>query len=264
MDKRPIGIFDSGLGGLTAVLAVRELMPEENIIYFADTARNPYGTRPVDELQRMAGENLHFLKQFGVKAIIAACGTMSANAGDVLRACDVPVVNVLSPAVAEMGRIGGEAPLAIAATEASIRSGAFTKRLGALCPGREVIGVACQDFVKLCESGHTAPGDPLLQEAVERYLHPVKAAGAAAMLLGCTHFGIISEAITAYLGAETVLVSASHCAAQALKTHLADAQLAGGDGQECFYTSGSTQEFEKLAEGILGYRVHALHGTAGE
>ena len=265
MDNRPVGFFDSGLGGLTALAAFKELLPAENIIYFGDTANCPYGVKTLGELNRLAENNLRFLASFGCKAVLAACGTVASNSMAVLNSFPLPVFNVLTSSTEKMASIPGDAPLAVLATDASIRAGAFKNGISALCGGkREVLGVACQDFVKLCESGHTAPGDPLLQEAVERYLHPVKAAGAAAMLLGCTHFGIISEAITAYLGAETVLVSASHCAAQALKTHLDDAQLAGGDGQECFYTSGSTQEVEKLAEGILGYRVHALHGTAGE
>ena len=200
MDIRPVGIFDSGLGGLTALSALRELMPEENIVYFADTARNPYGTRAPEQLRRMAGENLAFLAGFGVKAVIAACGTMSTNATDVLHASKIPVVNVLEPSVAAMAAVQGDAPLAVIATDASIRSGGYTRALQRSCPGREVAALACQEFVHLCETGHTAPDDPLVQEAVARCLAPLKAVKPAALLLGCTHFGLMAEAIRSELG----------------------------------------------------------------
>ena len=264
MDKRPIGIFDSGLGGLTALSALRELMPEENIVYFADTARNPYGTRTPVQLRRMAKENLAFLAGFGVKAVIAACGTMSTNALDVLHGSEIPVINVLEPSVSAMADSEGNAPLAVIATEASIRSGGYTRALEKACPGREVIALACQEFVWLCENGHTAPDDPAVIEAVARCLAPLRRERPAALLLGCTHFGLMAEAIRNELGAGVALVSASECAARACKALLEANGLTGGSGREALYTSGSLQDFEKKAEHFLHRPVKAHYGSAGE
>ena len=264
MDNRPVGIFDSGLGGLTALSELRRLMPEEDIVYFGDTARNPYGTRTPEQLRRMAGENLAFLAGFGVKAVIAACGTMSTNALDVLRESEVPVVNVLEPSVAAMAETAGEGPLAVIATDASIRSGGFTRALRLACPGREVIALACQDFVQLCETGHTSPEDPLLQRSVSRSLAPLLRAHPSALLLGCTHFGLISEAIRAFLGSGTELISASECAARRCCFLLKEHSMTGGTGREVICTSSSPEEFEKKAEHFLHHAVKAQYGSAGE
>ena len=264
MDTRPVGFFDSGLGGLTAVSAFHREMPEENIIYFGDTARNPYGTRSVQELRKMADDNLRFLQSFDVKAIIAACGTMSANVPDVLAASPVPVIDVLRPAVRAMARIPGERPLAVIATEASIRSGAFTRALQDACPGRSIVAVPCQEFVALCETGHTSPRDELLCSATARLLAPLKEQRPAALLLGCTHFGLIAEAIRDFLGPETALVSASGCAAKEMRRFLEAHDMAGGSGSMAFYTSGDEAEFEERAGSFLGRPITARKGTAGE
>lgn len=136
MDNRPIGIFDSGLGGLTAVKALRELLPEEDIVYFADSGRVPYGARPVEQLRRMAVQDMDFVANHGAKAIIAACGTVSSNAPDLLAGYRLPVFGVLRPGVEAMSRVPGSAPLGVIATAASIRSGAFQRSLEECCPGR--------------------------------------------------------------------------------------------------------------------------------
>ena len=261
MDNRPVGFFDSGLGGLTAVSALRKLLPNENIIYFGDTGRMPYGTRERKQLRGMARQNLEYLMSFDVKAIIAACGTMSANATDILDSCPVPVFNVLVPSVEAMSHVEGDQPLAIIATEASIRAAAFQNRLQELCPGREILGVPCQDFVILCETGHISPDDELLKKSVEGYLRPVKEKNAAALLLGCTHFGIISEAISDYLGRGTEILSASECAAKRLEQYLIAENMTGGNSESRYFTSGLEREFDALAAEIMGneYCGHAEH-----
>lgn len=252
MDNRPIGVFDSGLGGLTAVKALGELLPDENIIYFADSARVPYGPRPVSQLRRMALQDMELVASYGVKAMIAACGTVSSNAADELAGFRVPVFGVLEAAVKELGRLEAAGDIGIIATEASIRSGAFSRAIEAACPGRRVLGVACPDFVTLIESGHSSADDPLVIEAVERYLAPIKAISPAALLLGCTHFGIIGEAISRYLGPEVRLVSASRCAAEALCAYITSAHIRGGSGERHYYTSGDKADFDKAAGLFLG------------
>ena len=264
MDKNTVGIFDSGLGGLSAYTVFRSLMPRKNIVYFADTGRNPYGTRAPEQLRVMAKEDLAFLLRHDVSAIIAACGTMSANAPEVLKKCAVPVVNVLEPSVRKMAEIPGNGPLAILATDASIRSGKFAARLREEAPGRQIIPLACQDFVSLCEAGITSPTDQLLKETVSRYMAGAKEAGVEGILLGCTHFDLVEEAIRDYLGSEVKVVSAAACAAQAMAELLEDDSDIHSEGQSTFYTSGSVEEFEQKASTILKYTVRACRGKAGE
>lgn len=264
MDKYTVGIFDSGLGGLSAYAVLRSLLPGVNIIYFADTGRNPYGTRTPERLRIMAGEDLAFLLQFHVRAIIAACGTMSANAPEVLKACRVPVVNVLEPSVKQMAEIPGTGPLAVLATDASIRSGAFAAKLQKAVPDRKILPVACQDFVALCEAGITSSEDSRLKETVRRYLAPVKETGADGVLLGCTHFDMVEQAIRNYLGSGVRIVSAASCAAHEMAELLSGEKTETGEGKSRFYTSGSVEDFEEKASGILTFPVSAEKGIAGE
>lgn len=252
MDNRPIGIFDSGLGGLTAASALRRLLPQENIVYFGDTGRMPYGARAPEQLRRMAVQDMDFVASCGAKAIIAACGTVSSVAADLLDSYRLPVFGVLRASVETMSRVPGQAPLGVIATQASIDSGAFQRALKGLCKDREIVPAACPDFVPLIESGHSDAGDEQVQAAVEKHMKPLKQAGCAAVLLGCTHFGIIEEAISAYMGKDTLLVSASDCAALQMRDYLLQNQLCGGSGQERFFTSGSSREFSRLAETLLG------------
>lgn len=250
MDNRPIGIFDSGLGGLTAINALRRLMPDENIVYFGDTGRLPYGAKTAAQLRHMAVQDLSLMQACGVKVILVACGTLSSNAAQILDACPIPAFGVLRPSVEAMARVGGTGPLGILATEATVRSGAFEAALRASCPGREILAVPCPDFVPLIETGHTDPADPLLRQAVETYAGPLR--GASAVLLGCTHYGIISRALSEFLGGDTLLVSASDCGARAVQSYLLDQGLAGGLGEDRYLTSGDPQAFAAAASLLLG------------
>lgn len=249
MDTRPIGFFDSGLGGLTAVRALRAMLPEENILYFADTGRMPYGGRSREQLRRMARQDLDFVGSFGPKAILVACGTVSSNAPDLLEANPIPSFGVLKASVEALARIPGNGPLGVIATEASIRSGAFQSALAEACPGREILALPCPRFVPLIESGHTDPADPLLREAMD-CLAPLK--GAELLLLGCTHYGLISPAIRDYLGPGTRLVEASVCAARAVREHLLARDMTGGRGEARYFTSGDPAEFDAAAGSFLG------------
>ncbi len=249
MDNRAVGIFDSGLGGLTAMKALQELLPEESIVYFGDTGRLPYGAKSREQLRRMAVQDLDLIASYGVKAVIVACGTLSSNAADILEAYPVPTFGVLKAGVAGMKKIPGTGPLGVIATEASIRSGAFEQALRAACPGREILAVACPDFVPLIESGHDS-SDPAVREAVARYCAPLK--GADAVLLGCTHYGIIEDALRAFLGEETALVSASVCGAAVAAQYLIVNGLTGGQGGERLLASGDPAAFTRAASTFLG------------
>lgn len=259
MDNRPIGVFDSGLGGLTALKVLREILSDENYIYFGDSARAPYGCKSPSELAVLARQCTDFLLSHNVKAILAACGTCCTNAPDVLRSLPVPCLGVIEPAVRTLSSVEGSAPLAVIATEATVRSGVYSKGISALAPGRELIELPCQDFVPLIEAGHSDERDPLLIEAVSRLLEPVKRSGAEALLLACTHFGIIAPAISAYLGEGVRIVSASQCGAEALADCLRKNEMHGTGGSLLCCTSGDSELFRANARSIMGEDLNCTH-----
>ena len=252
MDNRPIGVFDSGFGGLTAVRALRRLLPEEDIVFFADTGRMPYGPRPVEQLRRMARQDLELFGSFDVKLILAACGTVSSNAPDVLRSNPVPCIGVLDATVHALAADPARGPIGLIATEATVRSGAFARALQEACPQRKCYSVACPDFVPLIESGHHEAADPAVREAVEQYLRPLRDTGVKSLLLGCTHYGLIAGAIRAYMGEDIRLVEASECAAQAVRAYLLENDLTGGNGTLRCLTSGDPAVFSAHAPFFLG------------
>ena len=194
MDRRAIGVFDSGLGGLTAAKVLEETMPCENIIYLGDTANMPYGPRSREDITRLAMQNAEFLQKRNVKAILVACGTVSSNALDKLReSFAVPFFGVIDSAAlaaceaTETGRIG------VIATEASIRSGAYRRAIEACGKSVKVFETACPSFVPLVESGHFSAKDAKVRAAVEAELSALKRFGADTVILGCTHFPILGR-----------------------------------------------------------------------
>ena len=251
MDNRAIGVFDSGYGGLTAVKALRRLMPSENIIYFGDSARAPYGPRPAKELKLMAKQDMQLLLDRDVKAILAACGTVSSNAADELENSQVKVIGVLKAAVERMSLFDKSGPLAVIATQASIKSGAFEAELKKLCHDREIICLACPGFVPMIESGHYLPDDSVVKETVSAELQPLIEKKPCALLLGCTHFGLIGEAIKAFLG-DVELVSASECAALQMQKYIVENDLCGTGGTLSCLTSGEAEAFRQSAAIFLG------------
>ena len=256
MDNRPIGIFDSGVGGLTGLKVLRQLLPGEDFVFFADTGRMPYGPRPLKELRVFAVQNMDFLAARGVKAILSACGTVSSNAGDILDAYPIPTFGVLRPSIEAMAAVPGDGPLAVIATAASIKSGQFTEPLRKLCPGREIVGLACPEFVPTIEAGHIAPDDPVLLDAVSRTLAPLRGRRFDALLLGCTHYGVIEQSIRAELG-DVPLLSASVCGAAALRDAVARLSLASErkeGGSARFYISSDPEPFEVFASRYLEIR----------
>lgn len=252
MDNRAIGVFDSGLGGLTAVRVLRRMLPDENIIYFGDTGRMPYGGRPASQIVKIARQNIDFVESFGVKAVLAACGTISSNAGAMLDENAVCAVGVLKPGAQELASLGKKR-LGVIATKTSIESGAFEREISLRCPSASVTALACPKFVPMIESGAFSPEDPEVQAVVAETLAPLREAGVEALLLGCTHYGIISEAIQAYLGDDIVLVGASDAAARHLARYIEENDmLCVNGGAERYFTSGDTEAFLRLAPIMLG------------
>ena len=257
MDNRPIGIYDSGIGGLTSLKTLRALLPGENIVFFADSGRLPYGPRPAQQLRLFARQDMDLLAGFGVKAILAACGTISSAAAPVLASYPIPAFGIVEPALAAMAALPGDAPLGVIATEASIRSGLFTDALRRRCGGREIIGRACPAFAPLIEQGHIAPDDPVLRRAASEALAPLRDRGLGALLLACTHYGIIAEAIAEALPG-VPLISAADCGALAVRDYLTAHDLPGSGGELTCYISCPGADFDAFASRYLGEAVHAV------
>lgn len=252
MDNRPIGIYDSGFGGLTALKRLRQLMPGEDIIYFADSGRMPYGGRSDAQLCSFAKQDQDFLASFDVKIIIAACGTISSAAEPVLKGYHLPVVGVMEPGIRRLASLPGEGPLGIIATEASIRTGKFKALLKKLAPEREIIDIPCPKFAPLIEHGHSAKGDEQLESAVAEYLAPMKGVGLVGLGLCCTHYGIISDSIRDFLQEDVALVAASESAAEEVCDYLRREEKTGGSGKLKLYTSGDPDELRAFASVLLG------------
>ena len=245
-----IGIFDSGLGGLTALKELRALCPNCNIVYFGDTGRVPYGTRSKNILLRYADEDVRFLLSKGADRILAACGTISSV---VLPSIEgnypVKLSGVVSPAAKKAISSTKNKRIGIIGTGATISSGAFSKEIKAMDPDAETIEVACPLFVPLVENGFVGSGCEITDLAVKEYLAPIKEFGADTLILGCTHFPIISENIQKYLGDGVMLINSGSAAAAELAL---ESENTTGTGRCEIYVSDSPASFERVAKMFLG------------
>lgn len=255
MDNRPIGVFDSGLGGLTAVRSLRQILPEENLIYFGDTARVPYGGRSRETLLRYARQDVRFLRTHDLKAILIACGTVSTTSLDTLqRENDLPIVGVVEPTCRRALLVTKNKRVGIIATLASIRSGAYEATLRRLDPDVEVIGKPCPLFVPLVENGRIQRGDVVIETVAKEYLEPLKATGIDTLILGCTHYPLLTDIIADVMGPDVTLVSAGEESAFELKRMLKAEGLRADEsrqGEPEFYVSDRPEDFERIASVFL-------------
>ena len=255
MDNRPIGIFDSGIGGLTCVREMIRLLPAEDIVYFGDTARIPYGTRSRETVRIYAEQDIEFIKNHGVKIIIAACGTVSSIVGSIKDVDGIPFTGVVIPAAqaacaaTRCGRIG------VIGTSATIRSAAYGKAIRSIRQDAAVFGNSCPLFVPLAENGINSPDDIVVKSMVERYLSPIKKEGVDTLILGCTHYPMLYDAIAEFMGKDTVLISSgAEAAGYARNILAANNMLAERDrnGTAEFFCSDSVAMFEENAKVFLG------------
>lgn len=254
MDHRPIGVFDSGLGGLTAVRELRRLLPGEDIIYFGDTGRVPYGSRSREILVRYARQDVAFLRTFDLKAIVVACGTVSTTALEVLvRENDIPVWGVVEPAAQAAAQATRNGRVGLIGTQATIRSGAYERQIAQENPAIQVLTGACPLFVPLVENGRFRPGDIVAETVAAEYLAPMLEAGVDTLVLGCTHYPLLMEIIGACMGPEVALINvgATCAAAVAERLRAMDALNPGGAGESRFYVSDSVEGFSRLASTFL-------------
>jgi len=255
MNPKPIGVFDSGLGGLTAVRQLRRLMPSEQIVYFGDTARVPYGNRSRDTLLQYARQDLRFLNRFDLKAVVVACGTVSTNCLlDLRRDSPLPVVGVVEPAVVRAAQLTASGKIGLVATRASVASGAYEQALAKINPDLEMQTLACPLFVPLVEEGRFRPGDAVIETVAREYLEPLRASQVDTLILGCTHYPLLSAVIGDVMGHDVQLIDVGAEAAGACRDLLVsqDALAGGQEGGVVCYTSDRAVNFQRLASLFLG------------
>ena len=255
MDMRPIGVFDSGLGGLTAVHSLWKILPEENLIYFGDTARVPYGGRSKETILKYARQDVRFLRSFDLKAILIACGTVTTTSLDTLQTeNDLPIVGVVEPTCRRALLVTKTKKVGMIATLASVRSGAYEATLRRLDPTVEVICKPCPLFVPLVENGRFRRGDIVIETVAREYLEPLKETGIDTLILGCTHYPLLTDIIADVMGPDVTLVSAGEESAFELKRMLKAEGLRADEsrqGEPEFYVSDRPEDFERIASVFL-------------
>lgn len=258
MDKRPIGVFDSGLGGLTAVKELEKLLPAESIVYFGDTGRVPYGTRSRETVRRYARQDMAFLMERGVKAILAACGTVSSTASDIGQSLDVPYFDVVLPTAGAAAAATKNKKIGIIGTPATISSDSYRMALLKADENIQVFPQACPLFVPLVENAFISPQDEVTRLVAERYLAPIREAGVDTLILGCTHYPIIAPIISSVMGRGVTLIDSGREAALALARALEDCSLLCGFSQmrhDEYYVTDAPENFTNVAELFLGHSV---------
>jgi glutamate racemase len=249
----PIGVFDSGLGGLTVFKALARRMPEESLVYFGDTARVPYGSKSPEAIARFSSEAARFLARRGIKLLVVACNTSSAWALPAIRrAVAVPVVGVIESGAraalaATRGRVG------VIGTEATINSSAYPKALRALSPRTKTTSQACPLFVPLVEEGWWT--GPVVTKVASRYLAPLRRARVDALILGCTHYPYLKPVLARAIGRRVKLIDSAEETARetaAVLERLGLRAPKGRRGRREFYASDAPERFRRLARRMLG------------
>ena len=251
----PIGVFDSGIGGLTVVKEIMQQLPMENIIYFGDTARVPYGNKSKDTVLSYSRQIVKFLQSKQVKAILIACNTASALALETLRhELSLPMVGVVKPGAKAAADATRNKRIGIIGTQGTIQSGVYEEFLKRTNPDITVFAKACPLFVPLVEEGWIQ--DPVTRMVAERYLHELKAENIDALVLGCTHYPLLYNVIQEVMGSSVTLVNPAYESAKSLKYVLEEYNILKENGGETvpqhhFYVSDSAEIFRYFANSIL-------------
>jgi glutamate racemase len=270
MNDAPIGIFDSGLGGLTVASEVMRVLPHESVLYVGDTARCPYGPRPLDDVREFVLQVGTWLSGRRVKMLVIACNTgTAAGLAAVQRTFDVPVVGVVEPGARAAVQATFNRKVGVIATTGTVESGAYSNAVRALDAGVTVFSVAAPKFVDIVEQGlHMGPGTveewmadssdvfvrPTFYEIARDYLDPLKRTGVDTLVLGCTHFPLLSSAIGQVMGQGVRLISSAQETAREVAEVLATRQWLAPDGnapRHRFFTTGDEEEFARLGSAVL-------------
>lgn len=268
----PIGVFDSGVGGLTVYRALHERLPNEHFVYLGDTARVPYGTKSLSTVERYAIENAKFLEGHGIKLLVVACNTASALALPAIRAAvSVPVVGVIGPGARAAAKTANGKKIAVIATEATIQSGAYANAIAKADSSVTVIERACPLFVALAEEGW-AESD-VARLVAEQYLNDLKREELGSLVLGCTHYPILRNLIHFVVGNEVPLIDSGEATASEVQSLLESSELSASparrennerrlcDDLDHFYVTDAAERFAKVAERFLGVAPSVLEAV---
>ena len=250
MNQKAIGVFDSGLGGLTAVREMLRILPDEDIVYFGDTGRVPYGSKSNDTITKYALQDARFLRRMGVKMIIAACGTVSSVAPDLSGELGVPYTGVVYPTCFSAVQATRSGRIGVIGTAATIASHSYKNRIQKKHPEFTVIEQACPLFVPLVENGMTDPSDEIVRLTVERYLGVMHENDVDTIILGCTHYPLLADAIAREMGGGVTLIDSGKETALYTKKILAEQGLLrpeGSGSEQRYYVSDTPADFEKYA-----------------
>lgn len=273
MDRNlPIGIFDSGVGGLTVYKALHERLPNERFVYLGDTARVPYGTKSLATVERYAVENSRFLEAHGIKLLVVACNTASALALPAIRAAiKVPVMGVIEPGSRAAVEVAHGANIGVIATEATIQSGAYAKAISSMGATGQVIERACPLFVSLAEEGWSH--SDVARIVARDYLSDLSRTSLGALVLGCTHYPILRDVISETVGTNVNLIDSGAATARDVESLLQSSDLTHEDTlalyqerQLCddldhFYVTDAAERFAKVAERFLGSAPSVLEAV---
>jgi glutamate racemase len=271
----PIGIFDSGVGGLTVYRALHERLPDEHFVYLGDTARVPYGTKSLSTVERYAIENAKFLEAHGIKLLVVACNTASALALPAIReALAVPVVGVIEPGAQAAVEVAAAKRIGVIATEATVQSGAYSRAIGNINPVTEVIERACPLFVPLAEEGWAETD--VARAVAEQYLNDLRKKDVGALVLGCTHYPILRDLISEAIGTKIPLIDSGEAAAREVEALLQSSRILSSardrntqvrqerrlcDDLDHFYVTDAAERFAKVAERFLGTAPSVLEAV---
>lgn len=252
MDKRDmaIGVFDSGLGGLSAVKELMKALPYEDIVYFGDTGRVPYGNRSRDTIIKYAAQDVNFLLSHNVKAVVAACGTVSSVATDLCRTLSVPFTGVVNPTAEAAVKATKTGRIGVIGTTATINSHSYKKKINSINPDLEVWEQDCPLFVPLVENGFTEADDIIVKSVVEHYIKELIKHKVDTVILGCTHYPLLKKAIGNAFGDEVTLIDSGQATALYTAKLLKDAGLETtntNQGEYKFFVSDTPDNFENMA-----------------
>ena len=260
-DNRPIGVFDSGLGGLTVLKELENILPNESFVYFGDTGRVPYGSRSNDTIISYARQDENFLLSKGVKYIVAACGTVSAVAADTANDLPVNFMGVVDNSVKSAVSVTKNNKIGVIGTSATINNGAHKKQILRLLPEAEVVTADCPLFVPLVEEGFIAD-DVVVLEVARRYLKPMVDAGVDTLILGCTHYPLLLDAIRKVMGEKVNLINMGNSTALAVKEELTKLNMISEPDnipKREFYVSDITSGFAKVSKILLGENIENVN-----
>lgn len=256
-EAAPIGVFDSGVGGLTVVREITRQLQGENIVYFGDTARVPYGSKSKDTIIRFSKQIIRFLETKKVKAIVIACNTASALALDEVRETfDIPIIGVVVPGARAAVEATVNHHVGVVGTDATVRSKVYTTNITDMDPEISVIEKACPLFVPLVEEGFKDHN--VTEEIIDHYLSSMKASEIDTMILGCTHYPLLQSKIRAYLGDDIQIVNPAYETAMDLQKILRRLQMLNPQSEQgyCeFYVSDAAEKFKQFANSVMPYDI---------